>query len=93
MLRISVKDGSVQTLRGNAKKTGKPYEMRKQICWVDLGKAFPVEVSVTLDSDQAPFPIGEYTLSKRCFFVSQFGDLKCDLRHMQPVSAAGVKVA
>lgn len=88
MLKVIVKSTEVDTRKGNAKRTGKPYEMRTQHAWVDLGKAFPVEVRVTLGDDQAPFPPGEYTLTPQCFHTNQWNELAVTLQHMQKVAPA-----
>lgn len=90
MIRIQVKDTAVSERRGNAKRTNKPYVMRTQSAWVDLGKAFPVEVRVTLGDDQAPFPVGDYTLATQCFHTNQWGELAVTLQHMQPIKVRGV---
>lgn len=87
MLRIVVKSTEVQSRSGNAKRSGKPYTMRTQHAWVDLGKAFPQEVRITLGDEQAPFPVGEYTLSPQCFLLNQWGELGVSLQHMTPRKA------
>lgn len=89
MLKILVKDATVSTQSGTAKRTGKPYSMRSQSAWVEMGKPFPVEVKVTLGDDQLPFALGEYTLSSQCFRVNQYNELTLDLRHMKAAAAPG----
>lgn len=90
MLKIMVKETTVHTQKGVAKRTGKPYEMRSQTAYVDLGKAFPTEVKLTLGDDQQPFVLGDYTLTRECFTVNQYGELSLALRNMRPAAPAGV---
>lgn len=84
MLKAVVKDGTPVVKSGVSKKTQRPYSMRVQSVWVDLGKPFPNEVQVTLGDQQQPFPPGEYVVGLDCFHVSNFGDISVDLRKMQP---------
>lgn len=91
MLKAVVKDGTPVVKSGVSKKTQRPYSMRVQSVWVDLGKAFPNEVQVTLADGQAPFPVGEYEIGLECFHVSSFGDIAVDLRKMKPVQPAAAR--
>lgn len=87
-MKIQVKDAHIEEKSGiyrQGRSAGQGYTIRKQSAWVDTGKAFPVEVVIELERDQAPFPPGDYVLAPRCFYVAKFGELKVDLKHMQPV--------
>lgn len=86
-MRIQIKDATVVEKTGQyrtGRNVGQGYCIRKQAGWIDTGKAFPVEVTIELDRDQAAFPVGEYVVAPHCFYVAKFGELKVDLKHMQP---------
>jgi hypothetical protein len=81
---IEVKTEQVMVKEGTARGSGRPYKIREQAAWVDTGKAYPAEVRVRLADDQAPFPVGVYTISPGCFWVDRYGGLQVDLAKMQP---------
>jgi len=89
-MKVVVKDAHVEEKHGQyrtGRNVGQSYVIRKQSAWIDTGKAFPVEVTIELDRDQAAFPVGEYAITSKCFYVAKFGELKVDLKHMQPFVA------
>lgn len=90
-MRVLIKEAHVEEKRGQyrtGRNVGNEYVIRKQSGWIDTGKSFPVEVTIELDRDQAAFPVGEYVITPKCFYVAKFGELKVDLKHMQPAKAA-----
>lgn len=93
MLRFEVKSTEVREKKGTATKTGRPYLIREQNAYLDLGKPYPVEVKVNLD-DQGPFDVGVYEITKECLYVGRFGDVQLDLKHARRlVPAQQPKVA
>ena len=89
-MKIEVKSSEVESRTQQGKKG--PWTSRTQRAWLHNGKAYPTEVQIRLDDDQAGFPPGEYALSDQCFWVGDYGRLQVDLRHMQPVKSAASRV-
>lgn len=86
-LTFEVKSEDVVEKRGTARQSGKPYLIREQSAYLDVGKAYPVEVKINLD-DLAPFKAGTYEIGRECFYVQRFGDVGVDLKHARPVAGA-----
>ncbi len=87
MLTIEIKNAAVVTKSGNARVSGKPYTIREQEGYADLGGAYPEKIRFSLGDDQAPFPVGKYVVDKTCFRVGQFNGLALDLRSMKAAAA------
>ena len=85
MIQISVKSTEVRNQRGNAKATGKPFDLNFQTVYVHTygrdGKLnpYPEKTEVILEKaeDGAAlfYPVGEYTLDVRSFYVNRNGNL------------------
>jgi hypothetical protein len=88
VIAIEVKSDAVRTISGVAKRTGKPYNMREQSGWCDLGKPYPVEVRWVLQDDKAPLPVGRYVLDETSVYVDRNGSLQINIRDMKPLAAA-----
>lgn len=79
-LKIEVKSPLVQEVSG-VSKAGKPYHIRKQVLWAHTHDSqgnvnpYPEKIETSLADGQDAFPIGNYTLSDRCFFVGDFNSL------------------
>lgn len=94
MLKIMIKDPAITTNAGTSRRTGRGYSIRSQTGWVELpGKAFPVEVRITLGDEQPAFGVGDYTIAAGAFYVDRFGELKIDLAKMNKVSVGNVGAA
>ena len=89
MVRVEIKSTEVAEHSGTD-KAGRPFLIRKQHGYLDVGKAYPVEVAIRLDVGQEPFKPGFYVLGPRCFYVRQFGEVGCDLSKMEPARAPGL---
>jgi len=85
-MKIEVKTTEVVEKKGTSQK-GKPYSIREQSAYMDIGKAYPVEVTISLDNGQPPFSAGVYEITPKCFFVKSFGQLGVDLSKIQPKSS------
>ena len=85
VIGIEVKSDAVRTISGVAKKTGKPYSMREQSGWCDLGKPYPVEVRWVLKDEQAPLSVGRYVLDESSVYVDRNGSLQINIRDMKAV--------
>ena len=82
MIKIEILSDVVNVKRGNAKVTGKPYEIREQIGYAFLVDKdgvipkYPTKIVVNLEDAQAPYPLGSYTLSPAALYVGDFDQLK-----------------
>jgi hypothetical protein len=74
MKKIEIKDATVWERTGV--KNGNAWRMRSQVGWMDQEKAYPVEVSIPLESDQVPYDIGSYVLSDRSISVGRYGRIE-----------------
>jgi Helix-destabilising protein len=92
MIKVVVSTPEIREMKGTAKVSGKPYHMRIQTahaytCDKDgvIGE-FPDKFEISLDTDQAPYPRGAYTLSPSALFVGRDGRLEVRPR-LVPVQA------
>lgn len=86
---VEVKAGGVVEAVG--RKSGKSY--CKQTLWVDMGKAYPQEVSILLDRSGdhwEEFAPGRYVLDESALFVNRNGDLQVSFKRMKRVTTAKV---
>ena len=92
MIRVSVKSTEVRNQSGNAKVTGKPYNLDFQTVWIHTSdrkgnpNPYPEKVEIMLERDQNGaalfYPLGEYTLSPSSIYVGRNGDLSISPRLM-----------
>lgn len=81
MIQISVAQTGIREFKGNAKASGKPYHLRIQTAYVHTVDAqgnkppYPEKFELMLDADQAPYPVGEYTLGDSSVYVDREGRL------------------
>lgn len=95
MIRIEV-TADVIVKTGNARATGKPYEIKEQVAFAHLidknGKPskYPARILLRVNRDAEPLPSGDYTLAPESFYVGDFGALALSpvLRPIQAVKAA-----
>jgi hypothetical protein len=92
-MMIEVKDATVRTMSGVAKRTGRAYSMREQSGWADLGKPYPVEVRFLLSDNQEPMSPGKYVLDESSVYVDRNGSLAIDLKKLKPVVAVPSQAA
>lgn len=92
MLRVIVESAEVSEKSGIAAKSGKPYRIREQECYVYLvdqhgtEKKFPAPMRVGLD-DAPPYQPGEYRLSPECLYVGDFSRLMVGRIRLVPKAA------
>src|SRR5512135_1652997 len=92
-IRIDVKSVNVVENSGTAKASGKPYTIRKQTAWAHVvdqdGKPYdyPSRIELQLEHDQAPFPVGQYTIAPASFFVGDYDKLAMRRLVLQPVAS------
>lgn len=81
MIRITVAQSTVRELKGTSKTSGKPYHLRFQTGYahtVDKDgnpPPYPEKFEIMLDSDQAAYQPGEYTLHPSSVEVDRDGRL------------------
>lgn len=76
-LRIEVKSAETFGKSGTGKKSGKAYSFKEQRAYAHVaGKPYPVEMSLTLNDNDAPYPPGLYTLGDDSFYVGDFQKLE-----------------
>lgn len=76
MLTIEVKSTETRQKSGTGKKSGKAYSFKEQAAYAHLaGKPYPVEISLTLNDNDAPHAPGKYSLGADSFYVDPFGSL------------------
>lgn len=92
MIRVEIKSPDVAEHRGTDKQ-GRPYLIRKQHGYLDVGKAYPVEVSIRLQDGQAAFVPGWYELTAECFYVARYGEVGVELSKIKPQRSAAGRAA
>lgn len=60
--RIEIKSTEVDTFSGNAKATGKPFQMHKQTGWLHGDEAYPEKIELVLRDPLKPYPPGLYVI-------------------------------
>jgi len=87
---VEIKSEEVLQKSGTSKQ-GKPYRIREQHAYIDLGKAYPVEIRVPLDETSPPYTIGHYHVCPTCLYVDRYGQLalgRLKLIHAKRAKAA-----
>lgn len=90
MLKIQIDTTIVDHKNGTSAKTGKPYSIREQEAWAFLfdrsGKPHPhpTKIRLTLDDDQQPYAVGNYTLCPSSIYVDRFNQIAIRAR-LRPV--------
>jgi hypothetical protein len=85
MIKVTVTDPNVRNMTGNAKGTGKHYDLNFQFVWLHLfnraGQAdpYPTKVEIILEKDKDGaalfFAPGEYVLHPSSIYVGSDGKL------------------
>lgn len=81
MIKVQVESATFEVKSGIAAKTGKPYNIREQEAWAFCygrdGTPYPhpQKIKLTLGDDQAPYPVGAYTLDPASLYVDKFSQL------------------
>lgn len=81
MIRIEVKTTEVTARSGNRKDGSGTWTIRTQPAWAHTFDAngkpqpYPTMISLQLEDNQAPHPIGNYELSPSSIYVGDFGRL------------------
>ena len=85
MIKVSVTSTEVRNQRGNAKASGKPYDLNFQTVWVHTvdrngnPNPYPEKTEIILEKNEQGaalfYPAGEYTFAPSSIYVSRTGDL------------------
>lgn len=93
MIKIEVSSTAEHVKEGISTKSGKPYRIREQSAYAHIHnqdgtpKPHPVEIRLTLDDNQPPYPAGLYTLAPESLYVGGFGSLQIRPR-LRPLAAS-----
>lgn len=63
------------TQKGGISRAGKPYNIREQFGYVDMGKPYPVEVKIPLEQDAPAYPTGRYMVDPGCIYIDRYGQI------------------
>ena len=85
---VEVKSADVELKRGTS-KAGKPYEIREQHAYINLGKAYPVEFRFSLDEGRAAYSPGNYIVDPSCLYVDRYGQLALGRIRLLPGGSQG----
>jgi Helix-destabilising protein len=83
-IKIEIKSSEATQRTIKSKKDGKEYIFRNQSGWVDLGKAYPQEIQIPLDSEHAPYQVGKYIMDPTCLYVDRYGNLSLGRLRLVP---------
>lgn len=81
---VEVQSAQLDVKRGIG-KSGKPYEIREQHAYINLGKTYPVEFRFSLDTDREPYAPGNYFVDPNCLYVDRYGQLSLGRVRLLPV--------
>ncbi len=62
-----------KAVRGRA--DGREYLIREQVGYVDLGKPYPQEVRIPVETGREPYAVGKYVVEPSCLYVDRYGKL------------------
>ena len=86
MVKIEIKNETVQEKEFVSKKTGEVYKTYFQVGWMDKGDEYPVKVSIPLGTSRerrGAYKAGVYTLGSQSLKLTQYGDLEIDRYNLQ----------
>jgi hypothetical protein len=90
---VEVKSADVATKRGMG-RNNKPYEIREQTCWIDLGGAYPERMVVRLEGDSPPYQPGKYVVTDDALYLDKYNQLalgRITLRAQATAAATGAR--
>lgn len=92
MIRITIAQGTAETINYTSKKDGSPQQLRKQTGYAHIVDAengpalYPEKFGFLLNRDQVPFAPGDYTLHPSAVTVRD-GKLTLTDNRLTPVKA------
>lgn len=81
MIKVTVAQTTVRELKGTSAKSGRAYHLRFQSGYAHTvdkegnTPPFPEKFEISLDTDQAPYAVGDYTLHPSAVYVDRDGRL------------------
>lgn len=81
MIKIEIPNAVAVNKQVTSHKTGKDYTISEQEGWAYFHdregrlNPHPSRVRITLDRDQQPYPVGNYTLSPESLYADQWGQI------------------
>lgn len=97
-LRIEVKSSKVLEVNG-VSRAGKPFHMVKQAAWAytydSFGEVnpFPERIEMNIADGAQPYPVGNYSLDPRSFFIGDFNSLSIGRLVLVPAVTAALRQA
>jgi hypothetical protein len=74
-MKVTIDNTEVSERSGTTAQ-GKPYRIRTQLGYADLGKRYPSEVRIRLKDDAQAYAPGEYSIDLgKSVYVSKYGSL------------------
>jgi hypothetical protein len=87
-VKIEIQNDAVTT-RAGVSAAGKNYSIRNQEAWFhQVGVPYPTRIELSLDNNQAPWSVGEYSLDEKSFFVDKYRRLSVGRLKLIPISKA-----
>ena len=93
MIKVSVKSNTIETVQYKNKTTGNPATLRLQTVFLFMPNDQGVidgtydKISMPLNAEQAPFPVGDYQLTPTCLYLDRNRRLCVSLNNMQPYAS------
>lgn len=74
-MKVTIDRAEVSERSGTTAQ-GKPYRIRTQLGYADLGKRYPSEIRIRLKDDAPAFAPGDYNIDlSQSVYVSKYGSL------------------
>ena len=71
---VEIKSTEIREKSGTS-RLGKRFHIREQFGYIDLGKAYPTEICVSLAENAMPYAAGHYVIDPACLYVDHYGQL------------------
>lgn len=84
-MKIKITSAEVRHRKVFSKKLNKEFEFHEQSALTDLPNGERRQVIVSLEADQAAYPVGEYNVLDSSFFVDRNNKLALGRLHLAPV--------
>ncbi|HEB5398756.1 single-stranded DNA-binding protein (plasmid) [Escherichia coli] len=90
MLTVEIHESqvSVKERSGVSQKSGKPYTIREQEAYIDLGGVYPALFNFNLEDGQHPYPAGKYRVHPASFKINNFGQVAVGRVLLESVKSA-----
>lgn len=77
MLTVEIHENQVtcNERSGISPRTQKPYTIREQSAYIDLGGVYPVPFKFNLEDGQHPYPAGKYRIHVNSYYISKYGQV------------------